>query len=165
MSGFIENRASGASEQSGSPDRILTWQACKAMLPLVSRVAHDLAASNDRLRGLYAELAHLEKHRRTLDWPQRHRRYQLEDEIAAAESEARVLGGELETLGVALLDGSCGLVGFPTRVNDRPAFFSWMPGEGELNYWNYAGDHLRRPVPDDWTQPPAPRQRSRKSRK
>ena len=165
MSGFIENRASGASEQSGSPERVLTWQASKAMLPLVSRIAHDLAASNERLEALYAELAFLEKNRRALDWPRRRRRYQLDDDVAAAEAEARSLGAELEALGVALLDGSCGLVGFPTRVNDRAAFFSWMPGEGELSWWNYAGDRNRRRVPDDWTRPPAPRPRARKSKK
>jgi hypothetical protein len=165
MDGFIENRASGVSERSGPSDRILTWQASRAMLPLVGRVAGDLAGRHERLDGLYSELAHLEKNRRTLDWPQRHRRYQLEDEITAAEAEMRGLVGELEALGVALLDGSCGLVGFPTRVNDRAAYFSWMPGEGELGYWNYAGDDQRRPVPHDWTQPPAPRARSRKSKK
>jgi len=165
MEGHIENRASGASQRPGPSDRILTWQVSRAMLPLVSRVALDLSGRHERLAGLYAELANLEKHRRTLDWPQRHRRYQLEDEISAAESEVRGLVGELEALGVALLDGCCGLVGFPTRVNDRPAYFSWMPGEDGLGYWNYAGDGNRRPVPHDWTQPPAPRSRSRKSKK
>src|SRR5206468_3062673 len=103
MSGFIENRASDASEQSGSPDRVLTWQASRAMLPLVSRVAHDLACLHERLRGWYAELAQLEKNRRTLDWPQRRRRYQLEEDVAAAEAEARTLAAEVEALGVALL--------------------------------------------------------------
>ena len=165
MSEFTEKQTSGASERSGLTDRILTWQVSRAMLVLVSRVAQDLAGHHKRLAGLYSELAQLEKNRRTLDWPQRHRRYQLEDEVAAAEGEVRGLVGELEALGVALLDGSQGLVGFPTRVNDRPAYFSWMPGEDGLGYWNYAGDHVRRPVLHEWTQPPAPRPRSRKSKK
>lgn len=164
MSWSTENRAPGSSEQSGKPDRILTWHASRAMLTLVSRIAADLAGCHQRLGDRYAELAHLEKNRRTLDWPQRHRRYQLDDEVGVAEAEVRTLVAELEALGVVLLDGSCGLVGFPTRVNDRPAYFSWQPGEPELSFWNYAGDRHRRPVPDDWTQP-APRPRSRKSKR
>lgn len=165
MSGSIEKRESGASERPGSSDRILTWHKSKSMLPLIRRIALDVRGRHERLGQLYAELAHLEKNRRTLDWPQRQRRYQLEDEVAGVEAEVRALATELETLGVALLDGSCGMVGFPTRVNDRLAHFSWMPGEEELSYWCYAGDHKRRPVPHDWTLPNQPRPRSRKSKK
>lgn len=165
MSGFIEKRASGASERSESSERIFTWHKGKAMLPLVGRIASDLRGRHERLCQLYSELAHLEKHRRDLDWPRRQRRYQLEDEVNAVEADLRTLSGELESLGLALLDSTCGLIGFPTRVNDRQAYFSWMPGDAELSYWSYAGDHNRRPVPHDWTLPSQPRSRSRKSKK
>src|SRR5262249_22500714 len=141
------------------------WHASGPWRVRVSRAAQDPAGHQNGRAGLYPKRPQREMTRRTLDGPQRHRRYQVEDEIADAESEVRGLVGELEALGVALLDGSQGLVGFPTRVNDRPAYFSWMPGEDGLGYWNYAGDHNRRPVPHDWTQPPAPRPRSRKSKK
>jgi hypothetical protein len=165
MSGFTENRASGASERSGQPERILTWHASRAMLPLVSRIAQDIARRQEELARLRQELAQLEKNRLSLDWPRRHRRYQLEDEITARDVELRGLMGELELLGVALLDGNCGLVGFPTRVNDRPAYFSWQPGEELLGYWNYADSYDRRPVPEDWRELPMPRVRPRKSKK
>jgi hypothetical protein len=135
------------------------------MLPLAGRIAHDIASRHERLVYLRPELAQLEKNRMELDWPRRRRRYLLEEEILALESELRGLCGELDSLGVTLLDGECGLVGFPTRVNDRAAFFSWMPGECGLEYWNYAGDYNRRPVPDDWMETPIPRGRSRRSRK
>jgi hypothetical protein len=160
MSGFTENRTPDASERSGSSERVLTWHASRAMLPLVGRIARDIASHQQHLVQLRPELDHLDRNRRTLDWPQRRRRYQLEEEIATLESALRTVIAELEALGVALLDPACGLIGFPTRVNDRPAYFSWQPGEDTLQTWNYAGDHVRRIVPEEWTQP-VPRQRGR----
>jgi hypothetical protein len=165
MSGFTENRTPGASERSGPSERVLTWHASRAMLPLVGRIARDIVAHHERLAQLRPELAHLEKNRRSLDWPQRRRRYHLEEEIAALEAALRTVLGELEALGVALLRSADGLVGFPTRVNDRPAYFTWLPGEESLGTWNYAGDSLRRPVPEEWTQQPRQRGRSRPPRK
>lgn len=165
MSGFTENRASGASEQSGQPDRFLTWHASRAMLPLVSRIAQDIARCQNELTALRQERTQLDNLRRSLDWPRRHRRYQLDDEVAGREGVLRCLVGELEALGVALLDGDAGLVGFPTRVNDRAAYFSWQPGEEGLEYWNYADGYDRRPVPADWMEQPMPRSRARRSKK
>jgi hypothetical protein len=165
MSGFTENRTPGASERSEPPQRVLTWHASRAMLPLVGRIARDVAAHHDRLARLRAELAQLDRNRRTLDWPGRRRRYQLEEEIAGLVAGQRGVVAELEALGVALLDPARGLVGFPTRVNDRAAYFSWQPDEDSLLTWNYAGERLRRPVPEEWTQPPRPRGRSRSRKK
>lgn len=154
MSGFTENRASGASERSGSPGAVLTWHASRAMLPLVSQIARDIRTHHQRLRQLRPELAQLDQNRRLLTWPQRARRYQLEDEIARAEADLRAVLAELDSLGVALLDEAAGLVGFPTLVNERRAYFSWQPDEDGLAWWNYAGDRLRRPVPEEWTELP-----------
>ena len=65
---------------------------------------------------------------------------------------------------MALLHGPTGLVGFPTVVNDRPAYFSWRPGEAKLAYWNYADDLLRRPVPEAWMRPTKEKERERRGR-
>lgn len=154
MSGFTENRATEASERSGVPSRMLTWHACRAMLPLVDGIARDVARHHGRLLACREELSHLERQRRQLSWPQRARRYQLEDEVVAVEGDLRAAVAELEALGLTLLDPIPGLVGFPTLVNDRRAFFSWQPGEEALAFWNYASDRVRRPVPEDWTQQP-----------
>jgi hypothetical protein len=154
MSGFIENRESEASQESGLPGRMLTWHAGVAMLPLVGRIARDVSAQQARLAGLREELGRLDEHRRQLPWPLRARRYQLEDEVAAAEAAYRGVVAELEALGVALLDAEVGLVGFPTLVNQRRAYFSWRPGEETLGWWNYASERVRRPVPEAWTEAP-----------
>jgi hypothetical protein len=152
MNGFTENRASGASERPGESDRVLTWDAGLAMLPLVGRIAADVLLRYRQLVLLRPELARLDRQRRTLDWPQRARRYELADVTAAAEFEFQSALAELEVLGVVLLDASIGLIGFPTLVNNRRAYFSWKPGEDGLKFWNYAGDSARRPVPEAWTR-------------
>ena len=142
---------------------MLTWHVCRAMLPLVGRIAADVVRHHQRLAQLRPELAQLERNRRQLSWPQRSRRYQLEEEIAGTEGSLRAAVGELDALGVALLEGSVGLVGFPTLVNERRSYFSWQPGEDAIAWWNYADDRVRRPVPHEWTELPR-EERSRRSR-
>jgi hypothetical protein len=142
---------------------MLTWHASKAMLPLVVRIAQDIVHYHGQLQQLCSELASLEENRRELTWPQRARRYELEDEIATAEVALRAIMAELDSLGVTLLDSTEGLVGFPTMVNQRRAFFSWKPGEETIAWWNYVSDRLRRSVPEEWTEVPR-ESRSRRSR-
>src|SRR4051794_37511479 len=154
MNGSTENRAPGAPERPGPNDLILTWGASQAMLPLVGRIAADIAGHHARLARLQPEQARLDRRRHTLAWPERSRRYQVQEEIATLEGELAAAVAELEGLGVVLLHGPSGLVGFPTLVNDRRAFFSWQPGEEGLHFWNFAGDSIRRPVPANWTKAP-----------
>jgi hypothetical protein len=165
MNGFTENRASGASERPDHNDVVLTWGASHAMLPLVGRIAADIVRHHQHLARLQPEQARLNRRRHTLAWPERSRRYQLQEEIHDAQQDLGQARAELEVLGVALLHEATGLVGFPTVVNDRRAFFSWQPGEEGLGYWNFAGDTVRRPVPASWTKPPRERPRKDRSRK
>ena len=95
----------------------------------------------------------LERRRHILDWPKRQRRYRINEEILTAEKELSAVEAELDALGVVMLEASTGLVGFPTMVNNRAAFFSWRPEEDGLTYWNFSGDMNRRPIPEDWTKP------------
>ncbi len=165
MNGFTGNRASGASERPGPDERVLTWGTCRAMLPLVGQIAGDIVCHHERLARLRPEQALLEEHRRSLDWPGRARRYELQEEIAAAQGDLLKACAELESLGLVLLHGPSGLVGFPTIVNDRRAFFSWRPGEEGPDFWSFAGEDVRHPVPDAWTRPVPERPRRGKSRR
>ena len=163
MSGFTENRASDASEQPSGEAVILTWGAATAMLPLVGRIAADMVRIHDRLIRLRPEKERLDRLRHSLAWPDRARRYQLQEETESLVRDLQDAMAELDVLGLSLLHGPTGLIGFPTMVNDKPAFFSWRPGEESLAFWNYADDLLRRPVPANWTRPPAkePQRRGR----
>ena len=53
-------------------------------------------------------------------------------------------------MGVSLADLDAGRVDFPTRINSRPAAFSWEHGEPALTHWRYAGEDHRRAIPADW---------------
>jgi hypothetical protein len=159
MSGFTEKRASDASEQPNGEPVVLTWGAAGAMLPLVERIAGDVVRQHDRLALLQPEKKRLDRNRWTLAWPDRARRYRLEEETAEAERELLDATAELEVLGLTLLHGPTGLIGFPTVVNDRAAYFSWRPGEEKLEFWNYADDLVRRPVPPAWTRQVKERER------
>ena len=127
MSGFTEKRASDASEQPSGEPVVLTWGAAGAMLPLVERIAADVVRQHDRLALLQPEKNRLDRNRWQLAWPERARRYQLQEETADAEKELLEAIAELEVLGLALLHGPTGMIGFPTVVNDRAAYFSGDP--------------------------------------
>jgi hypothetical protein len=152
MSGFTGHRAPEA-ESPEPGGQVFTWGAARAMLPLVARVADDLVRLHAHLDAVRPELADLERSRRSLAWPGRRRRYVLLDEEEATARELRAVQAELAGLGVAVLHGPSGLVGFPTIVNEQAAYFSWRPGEDGLGFWNFAGDPARRPVPEGWTKP------------
>src|SRR5205807_8821733 len=97
------------------------------------------------------ELEGLDRNRRALTWPERQRRYLIQDEITRFGDRRKELEGELGQLGVQLVDAVHGRVGFPTIVNAKPAYFSWQPGEAEVGFWHFAeGDDRRRPIPTNW---------------
>lgn len=157
MNGSTENRTSGASEQSGGPDVVLTWNTAQRMLPLVQRIVEDIIARRQQLARLWPEKQKLDRQKRTLAWPERARRYQLQEEIQSAERDLEDVMAELEVLGVALFDADRGQAGFPTLVNNRRAYFAWRSGETELKTWHFAGESVRRPVPASWTTGPEAR--------
>jgi hypothetical protein len=158
MSGSTENRTSGASDQSRGPSASFTWTAAQRMLPLVRRVVADVLQRQQYLGRMQVEKGHLDRNRRSLAWPARSRRYHLQEEIAATETDLKSALAELEGLGVVLVDRNAGQVGFPTFVNNRPACFSWRPGEEGLLYWHFADDATRHEIPVSWTKP-EPRRR------
>jgi len=104
------------------------------MLPLIRQIVSDLLASRQGLSRLQPEEDRLHKIRRTLTWPERERRYAIQEELAKLDREFKEALSEMEGLGVALLDPEQGRIGFPTKVNGKKAFFSWRPGEDGLHH-------------------------------
>ena len=151
MSGYSK-RASNASHKSGKAELVLDLPTVNKMLPLVQRIVADLIAAEGELGPLLWEREGLERNRRTLDWPERQRRYQVDEDVRTVEKRRKALAAELEGLGVAVIDAVHGRVGFPTIVNGKAAFFSWEPGETEIGYWHFQSDERRRPVPPSWLQ-------------
>ncbi len=150
MSGFTEYQASDASDVGRRSDVVLTWARAQSMLPLVRRIVDDVVSRVDRICAVEPEKERLDRHRHDLVWLERRRRYQLTEELAKLENELRAAVAELDSLGVVLLDPELGMVGFPTLVNNQRAYFSWKPGEDGLEYWQFADNWRRRPVPAAW---------------
>jgi hypothetical protein len=150
MNGSTENRASGAFEKPNGPDAVLSLTTARRMLTLVRQIVEEILGRGRRLERLHAEKHRLDRQRRTLNWPERSRRYQLQDEIADEEQGLQEAASELGALGVLLLDAGRGKVGFPTLVNERRAFFTWQPGEDGLKYWHFLGENVRRTIPPGW---------------
>jgi hypothetical protein len=120
------------------------------MLPLVRSIVADIVDTNRRLAELAPQQEMLDDARRNLTWQSRQRRYAVHEEVANAEKHLAGAVSELDALGLSLVDGSAGQVDFPTRVNGRPAAFSWRLGEEAVGFWRYTEEDLRRPIPADW---------------
>jgi hypothetical protein len=144
-------RASNSARQSARAAVVLDLPTVQKMLPLVRRIVADLLAAEQDNGSLLWELEGLDRNRRTLTWPERQRRYQIQDEITRFSNRRRELEGELGHLGVQVVDSVHGRVGFPTIVNAKPAYFSWQPEESDVGYWHFVEDtDVRRPIPQSW---------------
>jgi hypothetical protein len=152
MNGSTGNMASGAPERPEQEHGFIELTTARRMLPLVRRVVEEILKTRRALTLLVLERESLDDKRRVLDWPGRQRRYRVHEEVAVAENRFSELLAELQTLKVVLLDADTGRTGFPTAVNNRPAYFSWTPGEEELLSWHFAGENVRRPIPKLWAK-------------
>ncbi len=152
MSGSAGNTASGAFEKPERDPTLLSLTTARRMVPLVRRIVKDILELRQQLLRLIPEQERLDRQRRDLSWPERARRYQLREEIAACEQELQHARAELDGLGVLLIDPEAGWVGFPTAVNGRRACFSLKPGEETLRYWHFVGETVRRLIPAAWAK-------------
>ena len=151
MNGYPKraSRPSKSQERSGI---VLDLPTVRKMLPLVRQIMADVLDAEKQMGPLLWEQEGLERNRRSLNWPERQRRYFLQDEVTRVEQRRKNAIAELKGLGVQMLDVTHGRVGFPTIVNTKPAFFSWQAGEEEVGFWHFADDERRRPIPVSWTK-------------
>ena len=152
MNGSTENRAHGASETPERRESALNLGTARRMLPLVQRIASDILKNQQNLTKLAPEMDRMERQRRDLSWPERSRRYRVQEEAATAERYYHDAVQELAGLGLALLDAEEAKIGFPTVVNGRKAFFCWRPGEEGVDFWQFPEDTVRRPIPASWAK-------------
>jgi hypothetical protein len=147
MSGS-SHRASGPAEKPRQKPTF-TLSTARAMLPLVRRIVGDVVQAQSDINRRQPELENLQRHRRDLSWPERQRRYRLEDETHQAQRHLTEATGELDQLGIRLLDAASGEIGFPTSVNGKEAFYCWTPDEDGVQSWRYAAETDRRPLPPE----------------
>ena len=146
------NRATNPADKPRKKAISLDLTTARQMLPLVRSIVVDIVTSRQEIAKLTPEQERLDRHRRDLVWLERERRYQVTDEIAAAEKVLLRAVGELSGLGINLTDDLIGEVDFPTKINGRPAAFTWKLGEEGVRHWHYQGEDQLRPIPADWEQ-------------
>jgi hypothetical protein len=153
----MSNTPNRAGNSAGKPTRrketALDLPTARQMLPLVKSIVSDIVSWRMALTRLVPEQERLERHRRDLVWQERQRRYQIGEEMTAAEKHLTTAVGELTALGVNLVDDESGEVDFPAKINGRSAAFNWKLGEDGVGHWHYSGEEQRRPIPADWDQP------------
>ena len=150
MSRSSQQRPADSSGQGRREVTALDLRTARKMLPLVKSILADIRTYHVRLNELNPEQDRLERNRRTLNWRDRDRRYNISEDIRATEANLTTAVGELDGLGVELVDVEAGAIDFPTRINGRSAAFSWQPGEEAVGFWHYKGEGTRRPIPADW---------------
>jgi hypothetical protein len=149
MSGSRSYPTSDASEPE-SGEVVLSLKTVQKMLPLVRHIATDIIASHQAMVRLQPEEERLDRQRRSLDWPGRHRRYEVKEELAKSEKELEIALNELRELGLVLLHETAARIGFPTMVNNRRAYFTYQPTEEKLENWQFADEDVQRPIPATW---------------
>lgn len=148
----VPNRATNPAGKPRRKNITVDLSTARQMLPLVKSIVSDIVTSRTALSRLTPEQERLDRHRRDLVWQERQRRYQVQDEIRAAEKSLTHALTELTELGLNLLDDEAGEVDFPTKINGRSAAFSWKLGEDGVRHWHYSDEEQRRPIPTDWDQ-------------
>lgn len=153
-------RSSGSQDKARGKTGSLDLSTARQMLPLVRSIVAEIVDSKKSILDLTREQDQLDRNRRELEWKARDRRYALREEVAKAEQNYGMALNELDALGVSLVDLANGRVDFPTRINGRPAAFSWQLGEEVVAHWRYTEEEQLRPIPKDWEAGGAARQRS-----
>ena len=111
-----------------------TVEKANRALPLVRRIVEDVVRGYARWREKVQEFEIATAMRRAdqLD-PDADR---LQQEVMALAEEVNGFMAELEKLGVELKEPHIGLVDFPARIGDRPAYLCWQLGETSVGYWH-----------------------------
>ena len=141
------NRATNPAGKPRKKDIALDLTTARQMLPLVQSIVSDIVTTRQAIARLTPEQARLERHRRELVWLERQRRYQLSDEIAAAEKTLQ-RGDRAERAGCQPHRREAGEVDFPTKIAaGRPRF----PGGGA--FWAIGTTKAKNSDPSgDWDQ-------------
>ena len=164
--GWEPHRMSGSSEEHDmkpgigpviSSGDVLTWEESQAMIPLVSSIVRDLMGLANDLDQCEEELTSLPR-MGEMDWRGRSKAYQLQEQVATISQDLRNAYLELEVLHLTLLNAETGMVGFPTMVNNRRAFFTFTVGDKSIDNWCYSSDSTLRPVPKSWIRTVAMRE-------
>lgn len=129
-----------------------TLTQCIKMLPLVRKIAEDMIdlVSSRKILANKMDNAIKVKPKALLTWQERQQIYADEEIVNSTDRKIEECAGELAALGLHVLDEKIGQVGFPTIVNNGPAYFCWNPQCDTVLYWRKTNEAIDRPVPPAW---------------
>ncbi|MQA92798.1 MAG: DUF2203 family protein [Gemmatimonas sp.] len=111
--------------------RFFSLEEARRMLPLVRRIAEDIAAHWQELEPHIVRLRSMPPEaRRTADGKA------LEEELEARSAEMDALISELQDLGCYFKGVQEGLVDWYSLYKARPVFLCWRLGEPEIAWWH-----------------------------
>ncbi len=122
--------------------QLFTVDHANRTLPLVRRIVEDIVREHRRWQEAIVELDLLVSGVRA-DLPDP-RAAALEREIQSIAKDIDQFQGELESLGIQLMDRRIGLIDFPSEMDGRRVLLCWRLGEPSVQYWHdeqsgYAG--------------------------
>lgn len=130
--------------------RLFTPEEATRTLPLVGRIAEDIAEENARLQDLLPRLRRARIRARSTGGDGDLERLRVEVARSSARLESYL--DELRQVGCALHEPT-GVIDFRSTVNGRPVALCWRLGESRVHHWHEPGhSHAdRRPLPGSLT--------------
>lgn len=123
--------------------KIFDVAGAREMLPLVRTIVADLLDAQAGVASAQRSLAAAEAESKTEAW-------RAGDELADRQKRLATVQGELKKLGVHLLDGGRGDVGFPTIINGALAYLVLRGEDDDVYQWRYCDQPRFRPIPASW---------------
>jgi len=126
--------------------RLFTTEEATRALPLVRRIASDIAHENRQLEELLPELRRARLLARTTGAPGDLE--QIRELVARASARLEAYLDELRQIGCFLHEPT-GVIDFRSLIDGRPVVLCWSLGEEQVGHWHEAGRPFaaRQPVP------------------
>jgi hypothetical protein len=122
--------------------RLFTAEEATRTLPLVSRIATDIAHENDRLQRLLPELRRARSRARNADTPDDLE--SIREQVARSSARLEAYLDELRDIG-CMLHEPTGVIDFRSMLDGRPVSLCWRIGDERVGHWHEPGrPHLER---------------------
>jgi hypothetical protein len=126
------------------PPRLFTAEEATRTLPLVRRIAEDIAEENERLQALLPELRTARLRARSSGDPGDLE--SIREKVARSSARLEANLDELSQVG-CILHEPTGVIDFRTMLHGRPVALCWRLGEESVRHWHEPGrSHLERKV-------------------
>ena len=130
--------------------RLFTAEEATRALPLVRRIATDIAHENGQLQELLPALRQARLRTRTTGAPRDLE--QIRELVARSSARLEAYLDELRQVGCFLHEPT-GVIDFRTMLDGRPVLLCWSLEEEQVGHWHEAGRPLaaRQPIPVSMT--------------